>query len=67
MLPGADFGRQPEELITRIAYVDFDGKAALEAAATFGNGKVLNDSFVKSASPRLVEAFDKMCHWLTGL
>lgn len=67
MLPGADFGRQPEELTARIAYVDFDGKASLEAASKIENGKQLNGQFVNEVSPRLVEAFDKMCHWLTGL
>lgn len=67
MLPGADFGRQPEELTTRIAYVDFDGKAALEAASNHNNGKSLNGQFVNEISPRLVEAFDKLTEWLRGL
>lgn len=67
MLPGADFGRQPEELTARIAYVDFDGKASLEAASKIENGKLLNGQFVNEVSPKLVEAFDKMCHWLSGL
>jgi len=31
-LPGSDFGRPDEELTARIAYVDFDGAAALDAA-----------------------------------
>ena len=67
MLPGADFGRQPEELTARIAYVDFDGKAALAAASKINNGKPLNGQFVQEISPRLVEAFDKMCGWLMNL
>ncbi|MDT8394715.1 MAG: aminotransferase class I/II-fold pyridoxal phosphate-dependent enzyme, partial [Bacteroidales bacterium] len=32
MLPGADFGRPPEEFSARIAYVDFDGAEAMETA-----------------------------------
>lgn len=67
MLPGADFGRQPEELTVRIAYVDFDGKTALDEAGKINNGKPLNGQFVKDYSPRLVEAFDKMCNWLERL
>ncbi|MBE0660834.1 MAG: aminotransferase class I/II-fold pyridoxal phosphate-dependent enzyme [Bacteroidales bacterium] len=67
ILPGADFGRQPEELTARIAYVDFDGKASLEAASKIENGKPLNGQFVNEISPRLVEAFDKICNWLTAL
>ncbi len=67
MLPGADFGRQPEELTARIAYVDFDGKTALQAASTLNNGKPLNNQFVKECSPKLVEAFDTLCGWLQNL
>lgn len=32
VLPGSDFGRPAHELSARLAYVDFDGGAALEAA-----------------------------------
>ncbi len=31
LLPGIDFGRPESELTFRLAFVDFDGKAALEA------------------------------------
>lgn len=31
ILPGGDFGCSPEELTARLAYVDFNGKAAIEA------------------------------------
>lgn len=67
MLPGSDFGRQPEELTVRLAYVDFDGKAALEAASKINCGKPLNGQFVKDYSPRLVEAFSKLTKWLREL
>ncbi len=30
MLPGIDFGHQPDELVARMAYVDFDGRLVLE-------------------------------------
>lgn len=64
MLPGADFDRQPEELTACIAYVDFDGNASLEATSKIENGKQLNGQYVNEVSARLVEVFDKMCHWL---
>ncbi len=66
ILPGSDFGRQPEELTARIAYVDFDGAAALEAAAQYPeNG--LDKSFVDTYCGRLIEAFDKLEKWLLEL
>lgn len=66
ILPGSDFGRQPEELTARIAYVDFNGLEALEAADTYGeNG--LDEAFVKKYCGRMIYAFDKLKKWLTDL
>lgn len=67
MLPGSDFGRPPEELSVRMAYVDFDGKAALEALWDLENGKVADPSFISAQCPRLVEAMDRLAAWLAGL
>lgn len=66
MLPGSDFGRQPEELTTRIAYVDFNGTHALEKASEYGN-KPLDEPFVKKNCGRLIRAFDKLENWLSEL
>jgi aspartate aminotransferase len=38
VLPGSDFGRPPAELVARLAYVDFDGAAALDAVRRLGRG-----------------------------
>ncbi|MDZ7741498.1 MAG: aminotransferase class I/II-fold pyridoxal phosphate-dependent enzyme [Bacteroidota bacterium] len=67
MLPGADFGRQPEELTARLAYVDFDGRAALEAAEKNNEDKHFDKAMVKEVCPRLVEAFDRIGNWLADL
>ncbi|MEZ5198657.1 MAG: aminotransferase class I/II-fold pyridoxal phosphate-dependent enzyme [Bacteroidales bacterium] len=66
ILPGSDFGRQPEELTARLAYVDFDGAKALEMAAKFpDNG--LDKAFVNTHCTKLVEAFNKLAGWLYSL
>jgi len=70
MLPGADFGRRPEEYTVRIAYVDFDGKHALENTPERqqnNNSNQLQEQWVRANAPRLVEAFERMGHWLAGL
>ena len=67
MLPGYEFGRDPAELTTRIALVDFDGGEALKTASSVDLGKNLNGAFVKQIAPRLVEAFDRMKEWFSGL
>ncbi len=66
MLPGSDFGRQPDEYTTRMAYVDFNGEKALEAAA-LSNGELLNDAFIATHCRRIVKAMDKLESWLTSL
>jgi aspartate aminotransferase len=67
MLPGYEFGRDPAEMTARIALVDFDGDAALNAAYSDYNDKEIDDVFVKAFSPRLAEALVRMRDWFGGL
>ena len=67
MLPGYEFGREPDELTARIALVDFDGDAALKAASSEYNEKELGEDFVRCYAPRLVEAFERMREWFGGI
>jgi len=65
VLPGVDFGRPAPELVARLAYVDFDGSAALAAAE--GVEGSLNEEFVRTWCARTVEAVDRICGWLIEL
>jgi len=67
MLPGKDFGRSPSELTARIAYVDFDGKKALEAAMKDHSENGLDEDFIRFYCPRIVHAFDNLGNWLEEL
>ncbi|MBN3034923.1 MAG: aminotransferase class I/II-fold pyridoxal phosphate-dependent enzyme [Bacteroidales bacterium] len=67
MLPGSDFGRQPEELTARIAYVDFDGSEALRALSGEYADTPLNGRFVSKYCPRIVKAFDRIGDWFGSL
>ena len=58
-LPGSQFGRPPAELTARLAYVDFDGAAALSAAAA-ADGP-LGDRFLRKWCPRIVTAMERLC------
>ena len=66
ILPGSDFGRQPDEFTARLAYVDFNGEKALAAAAQ-SNGELLKDTFVETHCKRLVKAITKLDDWLSSL
>ena len=63
MLPGVSFGRPPEELTARIAYVDFDGAHAL-AADQFLTDSKLDVKFLEKSCNRMLIAVDKICEWV---
>jgi aspartate aminotransferase len=60
-LPGSNFGRPPSELTLRLAYVDFDGAAAL-AAAESEPGE-LGEAFARERCGKVVEAIERICTW----
>jgi len=61
MLPGSDFGINENHLITRIAFVDFDGKKALDLA---NNQLPLSEEFLKKACPNIVNGINKLKNWI---
>lgn len=65
-LPGSDFGRDPAELTLRIAYVDFDGTAALIAATGTPPDETLGESFVLERCRPVLEAVDRICDWVSA-
>ncbi len=64
LLPGSEFGRPETELTCRIAYVDFDGGAALEAAAKIPDEEPLGEDFLREYTPRVCEAADRIGEWV---
>jgi aspartate aminotransferase len=63
MLPGSDFGQAPGDLTVRIALVDFDGGAALDALT---GGAELNDDFLGRYCPKVLAGLDRLADWLGG-
>ena len=61
MLPGSDFGLDEKILITRIAFVDFNGKEALKVA---GNKQELSYDFLKKTCPNIINGINKLCNWI---
>ncbi len=64
ILPGSDFGRDPEELTARLAFVDFDGGKALQQYPEDG---VLNREYLLNCCGRTVEAVERLVNWLDAL
>ncbi|MCC5996612.1 MAG: aminotransferase class I/II-fold pyridoxal phosphate-dependent enzyme [Oceanicaulis sp.] len=59
-LPGSAFGRPAHELSLRLAFVDFDGAAALDALAA---GEALDAGYLTRHAPRVVEGIEAMARW----
>jgi aspartate aminotransferase len=64
VLPGTDFGRPPQELTVRLAYVNFDGARALAAAAELPRGAPVDERFLRRHCAETVEATEWLCEWI---
>lgn len=62
-LPGEAFGRPAGELTLRLAYVDFDGGAALQAAAREPTA-TLGDEFAREHAPDTIRGIEEMAGWM---
>jgi aspartate aminotransferase len=63
-LPGSNFGRPELELTARLAYVDFDGAAALKVAREIPQGEPIDVAFLQQCCGRMLEAVDRTVDWL---
>jgi aspartate aminotransferase len=66
LLPGTAFGMEPRHLSARLAYVDFDGVKALEAAKKIGLTQPLGAAFAKEYFSRMLEGIDRICEWVAA-
>jgi aspartate aminotransferase len=66
MLPGNEFGRPENELTCRLAYVDFEGGAALAALASTPGDQLPDTAFLRAHCGRVCEAIDRVLDWLHG-
>ncbi|MGD8376731.1 MAG: aminotransferase class I/II-fold pyridoxal phosphate-dependent enzyme [Acidobacteriota bacterium] len=64
ILPGEEFGRPPQELTARLAYVDFDGARTLAAAESLPRDQPLGEDFLEEQCPSVLTAVDRICEWV---
>jgi aspartate aminotransferase len=64
ILPGSCFGRPQNELIARLAFVDFDGARALAAAEQVAADQPLGEDFLNQYCEKVLEAIQRLCDWL---
>jgi histidinol-phosphate/aromatic aminotransferase/cobyric acid decarboxylase-like protein len=51
-------------LTARMAYVDFDGEGALEAARSLPSDVELDDTYLRARCGEVLEAIDRVCDWI---
>ncbi|MCH8941536.1 MAG: aminotransferase class I/II-fold pyridoxal phosphate-dependent enzyme [Bacteroidetes bacterium] len=66
ILPGKVFGMKLEELTARLAYVDFDGVAAMEAALKINSKNKIDDAFLQNYCPNVLTAISLIRNWVNN-
>ncbi|RAP39191.1 aminotransferase [Candidatus Marinamargulisbacteria bacterium SCGC AAA071-K20] len=65
LLPGLAFGYADDNLVTRLAYVDFDGATILDGML---NGSIIvNESFIKEHTPKVHQGITALANWVRSL
>lgn len=65
MLPGSAFGLPSEKYLARLAFVDFNGAAALDALLPLEEDKPVDRVFLSTYCPKILKATDLICDWLS--
>lgn len=63
LLPGSAFGRPDRELTARLAYVDFDGRRALDAVRVIPREQPLDLIFFRRHCEGVTTAIERLCEW----
>ena len=63
MLPGVNFGFDEELLLSRIAFVDFDGEKALDNFDKIKN----SEQFLKDYCPKIINGIKSLKNWIDNI
>lgn len=66
-IPGSSCGQPESDLTLRLAYVDFDGSAALDASRKIPLQEPLDPEFLRDHCPRVMTAFSRIAEWVGSL
>ena len=65
-VPGDVFGVSPSHLSARLAYVEFDGTQALQAAKTYGDTP-FDDAVLEDVFGKTKRGIEHICDWASAL
>ena len=64
LLPGSDFGFNPNKMLARLSYTDFDGEVFLKKMKS---DKKPDEDDIKKFAPNIVEGTRKLVDWSKSL
>jgi aspartate aminotransferase len=64
LLPGETFGRSPDEITARVAYVNFDGAQALLASENIPLDQDISSDFVQTYCSKTTQSMHEIAKWL---
>lgn len=67
LLPSTAFGGKDTDLQARLAFVDFDGDAAMKEAANSPVDSKLGDQFLMDNCPNVVAGIDALADWFAAI
>ena len=64
LLPGSDFGFNPDRMLSRLSFTDFDGQ---EFMNNIDEIQKIDEKLINNFAPKVVEGVDKLKKWSESL
>jgi len=64
LLPGSDFGFNPDKMLARLSFTDFDGQ---EFMKNIDETKKIDENLINKFAPKVVEGVNKLKNWSENL
>ena len=64
LLPGSDFGFDPNKMLARLSFTDFNGQKFMDQIE---ENQIIDDQKITKLAPKIVEGVDKLKKWSESL
>ena len=64
LLPGSDFGFNPNKMLSRLSYTDFDGQKFMDQ---IDDNEIIDNEKINELAPMVVQGVDKLKKWSESL
>ena len=60
LLPGSDFGFNPDKMLARLSFTDFDGQ---EFMSNITENQIIDEHLINKFAPKIVEGVNNLKKW----